>query len=288
VFRHVQPWPHSLPEPPVRRKRRGCIRASGTGQRETEPPQNGQDHVDRGHGGHRQDGDAPSQRAQGPLAAAPRSERRLASTRIRIRVMGVITPSRTWVFRIRVIRLPGHQHHGRPDQDLGGEQAQEEGGLAEARRHRALDPDRLGHGVGGRERAPRRPPGPRRPGGPSPKSTSAAGRPPGAGRGRRGRPRSGGPVPPMVAPVATMIDMATNAARTAPTMASTRWKWYSSGLTPLVHHGAGLVQLDVRRDGGADEGHRQQEERLAGDEVGHKVLDATWCQLGWPSTAAMG
>jgi hypothetical protein len=37
----------------------------------------------------------------------------------------------------------------------------------------------------------------------------------------------------MVAPVATMIDMATKAARTAPVMASTRWKWYSSGLTPL-------------------------------------------------------
>ena len=42
-----------------------------------------------------------------------------------------------------------------------------------------------------------------------------------------------GPVPPMVAPVATMIDMATKAARIAPTMASTRWKRYSAGLTPL-------------------------------------------------------
>ena len=49
----------------------------------------------------------PSQRAQGPLAADPRSERRLASTRIKTRVMGVMTPSRTWVFKMRVIRLPG-------------------------------------------------------------------------------------------------------------------------------------------------------------------------------------
>ena len=55
-----------------------------------------------------------------------------------------------------------------------------------------------------------------------------------------------GPVPPMVAPVATMIDMATKAASTAPMMASTRWKWYSLGLDALVDDRTCLVQLDVR------------------------------------------
>ncbi len=55
-------------------------------------------------------------------------------------------------------------------------------------------------------------------------------------------------------------------------IASTRWKRYSLGLDPLVDHGARLVELDVRRDGGPDQRHREQQERLGGDEVGpHRV-----------------
>src|ERR1700735_3807057 len=49
----------------------------------------------------------PTQRDTGPLLAEPSRERRLASARIMISVIGVITPSSTWVFRISEKRLPG-------------------------------------------------------------------------------------------------------------------------------------------------------------------------------------
>ena len=129
------------------------MRASAMRSRETEPAENGQHHVDRGHGGHGDDGDAArASGPQGPLAAEPSSERRLARTRIRISVIGVMTPSRTWVFRIRVIRLPGTRTTAAPTRIWTVKMPEEDGGLAEARGDRALHPDRLGHGVGGRQR----------------------------------------------------------------------------------------------------------------------------------------
>ena len=97
-----------------------------------------------------------------------------------------------------------------------------------------------------------------------------------------------GPVPPMVAPVATMIDMATKAASTAPVIASTRWKWYSSGLTPLSTTAPasyswmyGVMVVPMR----ATDSRRNDFEAT---KWGHTVLTATSCQLGWARTAAIG
>ena len=92
---------------------------------------------------------SPTVRASLPLAAAPSRARRLARTRTKTRVIGVTTPSSTWVLMIRVKRLPGDQHHPGADDELGGEQAEEERGLAEGLGHRPLDAHRLGHRVGG-------------------------------------------------------------------------------------------------------------------------------------------
>ncbi len=97
-----------------------------------------------------------------------------------------------------------------------------------------------------------------------------------------------GPVPPMVAPVATMIDMATNAASTAPVIASTRWKWYCSGFTPLSTTAPasyswmyGVMVVPMR----ATDSRRND---FDATKWGHTVLAATCFQSGWASTAAIG
>ena len=97
-----------------------------------------------------------------------------------------------------------------------------------------------------------------------------------------------GPVPPMVAPVATMIDIATMAARTAPVIASTRWKWYSSGLTPLSTTAPasyswmyGVMVVPMRA---TDE----QEERLRGFEVGPHGVGRHLVPVRVARTAAIG
>jgi hypothetical protein len=211
----------------------------------------------------------PSQRATGPLAAGPRRERRLASTRISTRVIGVITPSSTWVFKMRVIRLPGTSTTAAPTSDLRGEEPEKQRSLTEAGRHRPLHADGFGHRIGRRQRddggGQRRCPE-------QAETEQDLGRRAGDGAecvGRVGGRCERSRCHRWSAPVATMIDMATNVGQDRPpTDGIDPLKAVVLRLDPLVHHRAGLVQLDVGGDGGADQRDGEKDEGLVRDEVG--------------------
>ena len=73
-----------------------------------------------------------------------------------------------------------------------------------------------------------------------------------------------GPVPPIAAAVAMMIDIEMNLAKIEPMMASIRSSRVVVGTDAPVGDGGRLVQLHVRRDRGADQGDDEEQELLVG------------------------
>src|SRR6185437_16946799 len=229
----------------------------------------------------------PTHRATRPLAASPSRLRRLASTRMKMRVMGVITPSRTWVLTMRWIRLPGTSTSDAPMTIWAVNSPRNSGAC-----RKLLDTDRsaptasataydVDSGTTAAARA-------EAPSNPRPNSHSAADPATGSRAWAAWAAELSGPVPPSTAAVATMMELDTNDASNAPPMASTRSNLNSSGPIPLSTTAPasyswmyGVTVVPIR----ATPSSRKALEMM---KWGHSAWLTTFDQSGWPRTAATG
>ena len=201
---------------------------------------------------------------------------------MKIRMIGVMSPLRTWVLISRSMRLPGARATAAPMTTWPVNSDEEQWRLGEAARHRALDADGLGDGVGGRQRDDRRRPGPRRRAGRW--RTGLHGEAAGHRLERLGRLLGRGQRLarwPMAARGGDDDEHADDVAEDGAADRVDPLVAVLLGPDALVGHRGGDVELHVRRDGRADEGHAEQEEVLAGQEVGQQRVDpATVAPVG--------